>query len=147
MIEIANLQCHYDIKKSKIRDVVKEVLNREKKDAKLSIALVDDNEIKRLNKRFLGSNEITDVIAFPLNDEGGGVNGEIVISVERALYVANRIKSNVEGEIILYIIHGILHLLGYNDSDEKDAKIMHRKEAAVLTFLGYKVPKVENEFL
>jgi probable rRNA maturation factor len=147
MVEIANLQKHYEINKSKIRNVVKVVLNKEVKSAKLSIAFVDNEEIKRLNERFLGSNEVTDVIAFPLNNKEDILSGEIVISVETAVEVANRKKSNVEGEIILYLVHGILHLLGYNDNNKKNAKIMHEKESEILAFLGYNVPKVEDEFL
>lgn len=147
MVEIANLQKHYEINKSKIRKVVKVVLNKEVKSAKLSIAFVDNEEIKRLNERFLGSNEVTDVIAFPLNNKEDILSGEIVISVETAVEVANRKKSNVEGEIILYLVHGILHLLGYNDNNKKNAKIMHEKESEILAFLGYNVPEVEDEFL
>ncbi|MEE9260920.1 MAG: rRNA maturation RNase YbeY [Candidatus Scalindua sediminis] len=147
MVEIANLQKHYEINKSKIRKVVKVVLNKEVKSAKLSIAFVDNEEIKRLNERFLGSNEVTDVIAFPLNNKEDILSGEIVISVETAVEVANRKKSNVEGEIILYLVHGILHLLGYNDNNKKNATIMHEKESEILAFLGYNVPEVENEFL
>lgn len=147
MVEIANLQKYYEINKSKIRKVVKVVLNKEVKSAKLSIAFVDNEEIKRLNERFLGSNEVTDVIAFPLNNKEDILSGEIVISVETAVKVANRKKSNVEGEIILYLVHGILHLLGYNDNNKKNATIMHEKESEILAFLGYNVPEVENEFL
>ncbi len=147
MVEIANLQKHYEINKSKIRKVVKVVLNKEVKSAKLSIAFVDNEEIKRLNERFLGSDEVTDVIAFPLNNKEDILSGEIVVSVETAVEVANRKKSNVEGEIILYLVHGILHLLGYNDNNKKNAKIMHEKESEILAFLGYNVPEVENEFL
>ena len=147
MVEIANLQKHYEINKSKIRKVVKVVLKKEVKSAKLSIAFVDNEEIKRLNERFLGSNEVTDVIAFPLNNKEDILSGEIVVSVETAVEVANRKKSNVEGEIILYLVHGILHLLGYNDNNKKNAKIMHKKESEILAFLGYNVPEVEDEFL
>ncbi len=147
MVEIANLQKHYEINKSKIRKVVKVVLNKEVKSAKLSIAFVDNEEIKRLNERFLGSNEVTDVIAFPLNNKEDILSGEIVVSVETAVEVADRKKSNVEGEIILYLVHGILHLLGYNDNNKKNATIMHEKESEILAFLGYNVPEVENEFL
>ncbi len=147
MVEIADLQKHYEINKSKIKKVVKVVLNKEVRSAKVSIAFVDNEEIKRLNERFLGSNEVTDVITFPLNNKEGILSGEIVISVETAVEVANRRKSNVEGEIILYLVHGILHLLGYNDNNKKNAKIIHEKESEILTFLGYNVPEVEDEFL
>ncbi len=147
MVEIANLQKHYEINKSKIKKVVKVVLKKEVKSAKLSIAFVDNEEIKRLNERFLGSDEVTDVIAFPLNNKEDILSGEIVVSVETAVEVANRKKSSVEGEIILYLVHGILHLLGYNDNNKKNATIMHEKESEILAFLGYNVPEVENEFL
>ncbi len=147
MVEIANLQKHYEINKSKIKKVVKLVLDKEVKSARLSIAFVDNEEIKRLNERFLGSNEATDVIAFPLNDKETILSGEIVISVETAVQVANRKNSNIEGEIILYLVHGILHLLGYNDDNKKNAKIMHKKESEILAVLGYNVPEVEDEFL
>ncbi len=147
MVEIADLQKHYEINKSKIKKAVKVVLNKEVRSAKLSIAFVDNEEIKRLNERFLGSNEVTDVIAFPLDNKEGILSGEIVISVETAVEVANKKKSSVEGEIILYLVHGILHLLGYNDNNKKNAKIMHEKESEILAFLGYNVPEVEDEFL
>ncbi len=147
MVEIADLQKHYEINKSKIKKVVKVVLNKEVRSAKVSIAFVDNEEIKRLNERFLGSNEVTDVITFPLNNKEDILSGEIVISVETAVQVANRKNSNVEGEIILYLVHGILHLLGYNDNNKKNAKIIHEKESEILTFLGYNVPEVEDEFL
>lgn len=77
-VEIANSQNHYKIKRSKIQKIIKEVLSKEGKDAKLSIAFVDNEEIKRLNKRFLGSNEVTDVIAFPLSNNKYFLSGEIL---------------------------------------------------------------------
>ncbi len=147
MVEIANLQKHYEINGSKIKEVVKVVLDKEVESEELSVAFVDNEEIKRLNKRFLDSNEVTDVIAFPLGNKDGILSGEIVVSVETAVEVANRRKSNIEGEIILYLVHGILHLLGYNDNNKKNAKIMHKKESEILAFLGYNVPEVEDEFL
>ncbi len=143
MIEIANLQDHYEIKRGKVKKLVRELLNNEGVAAKLSIAFVDNDEIKKLNQRFLGFDEITDVIAFALSNKKGFIDGEIIVSVETAVEVANRRKSSVEGEIILYIVHGVLHLLGYDDNNSINAKIMHEKEAAILSFLGYNVPEVE----
>ncbi len=147
MVDIANLQKHYEIDRNKIKEVVKVVLNKEGKSAKLSVAFVDNEEIKRLNKCYLDSNEVTDVISFPLSNNDDILSGEIVISVEKAVEVANSKNSNVEGEIILYLVHGILHLLGYNDDNKKNAEIMHEKESEILDFLGYNVPEVEDEFL
>jgi probable rRNA maturation factor len=143
-VEIANLQKHYKIKDSKIKHIVKEVLGTKSSSAKLSIAFVDNNEIKRLNKKYFNSNEVTDVIAFPLSNHNNSLNGEIVVSVETAVDTAVIENVDIEGEIILYIVHGLLHLLGYSDVNRDDAIIMHEKESNILKALGYNMPTVEN---
>lgn len=147
IIEIADLQKHYEIKRSKIKRAVMEVLSREGKDARLSIAFVDNNEIKKLNKRYFDSDEVTDVISFPLSNNKNFLSGEIIVSVETAVDTAGERSISIEGEIILYIVHGILHLLGYDDDNERDAGIMHEEESKILKVLGYDAPRVEDGFL
>ena len=144
-VEIANLQKHYRIKDSKIKHVVKEVLGKKSNSAKLSFAFVDNDEIKRLNKKYFDSDDVTDVIAFPLDNHKNALNGEIVVSVEIAVDTAVKENVDVEGEIILYVVHGLLHLLGYSDVDSDDAVIMHEKESNILKTLGYNLPIVENK--
>lgn len=146
IIEIANLQKHYKIKNCKIKSAVKEVLGKEGREAKLSFAFVDNNEIRKLNKRYFDSDEVTDVIAFPLGNQKNVINGEIVVSVEAAVDTAGKGRMDIEGEIFLYIVHGLLHLLGHNDEISEDAKIMHEKESRILKKLGYKVSRVEDGF-
>ena len=143
-VEIANLQKHYKIKDNKIKQVVEEVLGKKSSSAKLSIAFVDNNEIKKLNKKYFDSDDVTDVIAFPLNNHNNSLNGEIVVSVETAVDTADKENVDVEGEIILYVVHGLLHLLGYSDVDRDDAVIMHEKESKILKALGYNMPTVDN---
>ena len=143
-VEIANLQKHYKIKDSIIKRVVREVIGKKSNSAKLSIAFVDNNEIKRLNKKYFNSDDITDVIAFPLDNHKNALNGEIVVSVETAVYTAVKENVNIEGEIILYVVHGLLHLLGYSDVERDDAVVMHEKESNILKALGYNMPTVEN---
>ncbi len=145
-VEIADLQKHFKIKNSKIEHVVKEILGKKSNSAKLSFAFVDNNEIKKLNKKYFGLNEVTDVIAFPLNNHKNALNGEIVVSVETAVDTAVKEKIDVEGEIVLYVVHGILHLLGYRDGNRDDAEIMHEKESSILKTLGYNIPIVKNGF-
>ncbi len=147
IIEIANLQKHFEIKKSKIKGVVEEVLGKEGKDANLSFAFVDNNEIRNLNKRYFDSDEVTDVIAFPLSNQRNVISGEIIVSVETAVDTAGKGRINIEGEIILYVVHGLLHLLGYRDDNREDSSVMHDKESRILKKLGYNVPKVEDGFL
>ena len=143
-VEIANLQKHYKIKDNKIKQVVKEVLGKKSSSAKLSFAFVDNNEIKRLNKKYFDSDDVTDVIAFPLNNHNNSLNGEIVVSVETAVDTAIKEDVDVEGEIVLYVVHGLLHLLGYSDVNREDAIIMHEKESMILKALGYNMPTVDN---
>ena len=143
-VEIANLQKYYKIKDYKIKQVVKEVLGKKSSSAKLSFAFVDNNEIKRLNKKYFDSDDVTDVIAFPLNNHNNSLNGEIVVSVETAVDTAIKENVDVEGEIVLYVVHGLLHLLGYSDVNREDAIIMHEKESKILKALGYNMPTVDN---
>ena len=143
-VEIVNLQKYYKIKDNKIKQVVKEVLGKKSSSAKLSFAFVDNNEIKRLNKKYFDTDDVTDVIAFPLDNHKNALNGEIVVSVETAVDTADKENVDVEGEIILYVVHGLLHLLGYSDVDRDDAVIMHEKESKILKALGYNMPTVDN---
>ena len=94
----------------------------------LSIVLVDDSEIQSLNERFLGKERPTDVIAFPLDNDGDKIWGEIYISVDRAKEQANDYGVAYSEELARLVIHGILHLLGYEDHGKLDQKKMKAKE-------------------
>lgn len=146
IVEITNLQKHHKIKNSIVVLAAKEVLGKKYNSAKLSIVFVDNNEIKKLNNRYFSLNEVTDVIAFPLSNHKSALNGEIVVSVEMAIDTASKENVDVEAEIILYVVHGLLHLLGYRDGNRNDAEIMHDKESKILKALGYNMPKVESGF-
>ena len=130
-ITITNLQNAYPIKRQRIREVVKTALCRKKVDAELSIVFVDKDEITRLNKKFLGRKGPTDVLSFPLETNAKCITGEVVVCAGA--------KTEVEGEIMLYVVHGVLHLLGYDDADNKSADTMHRVEKEILAKLGYTV--------
>ncbi|MGR3177878.1 MAG: rRNA maturation RNase YbeY [Candidatus Anammoxibacter sp.] len=142
-IEIANLQRLYNIKKNDVKKILKAVLKDVGKDAELSIVFVDDKKIKELNKSFLGKNTSTDVLAFPLGDfskdENEKVSGEIVVSVETAIEVAEKMNSDVTCEIYLYLVHGLLHLMGYDDKEKTMAGEMHDEERRILSGFGLEV--------
>ncbi len=110
--------------------------------AVISVALVDDAEMAHLNKRHLGHEGSTDVLAFNMGDDAAGdatravIEGEIVISVDTAAREADRRKHSLEAELALYAVHGTLHLLGYDDQDEQKAARMHRVEDEVLASAG-----------
>ena len=141
-LEIINLQEFYPIDKKRIRKLVKSILEIEKKDAELNIVFIDNKRIKEINKTFLGHNCPTDVLSFAYKEPSSknNITGEIVISVEMAAKLAQKHGYAVEGEIALYLVHGLLHLFGYNDKLKRDAKKMHEREGELLSNLGYCVP-------
>src|SRR3990172_2710920 len=142
-LEIINLQKLYPVDTKSIKKIARGVLKFEKQDAELNIVFTDNKRIKEINKTFLGHNYATDVITFAY-DEASINNdkalGEIIISVEMAKKLAQKHDCAVEGEIALYLVHGLLHLFGYNDKQRKEAKKMHQREGKLLSALGFRVP-------
>lgn len=100
----------------------------------LSVAVVDDETIHDVNRRFLEHDWPTDVIAFPLDDG----QGEVVVSAERALTEARDRGVEPMAELLLYIVHGILHLLGHDDHEPEDAERMHALSLKHLRSIGYR---------
>jgi probable rRNA maturation factor len=105
--------------------------------AKVVVAFVDNPHIHRLNKQFLNHDEPTDVITFPYSDrKAKKLEGEIVIGYEIAAeYAADRGHA-ADRELILYVIHGCLHLCGYDDTTAKAERQMRVKEREYLQKLG-----------
>ncbi|MFO0792958.1 MAG: rRNA maturation RNase YbeY [Candidatus Brocadiaceae bacterium] len=141
-LEIINTQRLCAINKKKIKNLVQGVLKIEEKDAELNIVFTDNKKIKEINKTFLRHNYATDVISFPYHESSISniINGEIVVSAEKAIEVSQKHGYEAEGEIALYVIHGLLHLLGYDDKQKKEAKKMHQRERELLLHFGYNVP-------
>lgn len=108
-------------------------------DAKVTLAFVDSPHIHRLNKQFLGHDEPTDVLTFPYSAAGAKkLEGEVVIGAEVAKeYAADR-GHDVGLELVLYVVHGCLHLCGYTDTDDAGAAEMRAKEREYLTQLELK---------
>ncbi|MGH9863548.1 MAG: rRNA maturation RNase YbeY [Candidatus Acidiferrales bacterium] len=94
----------------------------------ISVALVSDRAIARLNRRYRGRASATDVLSFPVSEGKGrnGYRGDVVISVETAGRNARRYRHSLEEEIKLLALHGALHLLGYDH--ETDRGQMNRRE-------------------
>ncbi len=107
------------------------------KKAELSVYIVDDAEIKRLNFHYRGIDRPTDVLAFSMREgenlKGAeGILGDVVISTETAIRQARSYKRKIEDEINLYLVHGILHLVGYDDSSARESKRMQAMQEEVL---------------
>ncbi|MDR7483255.1 MAG: rRNA maturation RNase YbeY [Armatimonadota bacterium] len=99
----------------------------------VEVALVDDATIARLNRRYLGHRGPTDVLTFP--GDSSPVLGEIVVSVERARAQAAALGHGLWREVALLVIHGVLHLRGYDDRTHAGAARMHRRAHAILATL------------
>jgi len=99
--------------------------------SELSFVFVTDEEIARLNDQFLNHQGPTDVITFE--------HGEIVISTDRAVAQAKQFKSPLHEELALYLIHGLLHLAGYDDTSPVPRRAMHRRQREILRDLRKKL--------
>ncbi|MCX8012338.1 MAG: rRNA maturation RNase YbeY [Desulfobacterota bacterium] len=114
-------------------------------EVELSITLVNDQKISKLNQQYLSRNYPTDVLAFSMKEgEFGEVNpyflGDVVISVETAKRQAENAGCSFEEEISLLIIHGVLHLLGYDHENPGiRAREMRKKEKELLSVIRTKV--------
>lgn len=110
----------------------------------VGIVVTDDEEIRSLNREFAGEDHSTDVLAFALTEgeefagPPGGPNriGEVVISMETAARQAGEEKIGVEGELAHLVVHGVLHLLGFDHAIEADERVMRTKERSVLDVIG-----------
>ena len=103
----------------------------------VDVALVDDREIRALNARYLGARRRTDVLAFPLDSP---LVGQVVVSVETAQRQARRLDVPLSLELGLLVTHGILHLVGYDDRDPLEARLMHEREREILSSGGTPIP-------
>lgn len=101
-------------------------------DGSLSIAVVDDEHIHRLNRRYLQHDYPTDVLSFALEERQGYIEGEVIVSADTA--AANSLEYGLapHDELLLYVIHGVLHLVGYRDKSDHDTAEMRHAEQRYL---------------
>jgi probable rRNA maturation factor len=113
----------------------------------LSVVFLPPAALARLHARFLSDPSETDVITFP-GDPALGTAGEICISARAAARFAKKRKGDFSGELTLYLVHGWLHLAGYDDRKPKDRRAMRRAEARAMRFLraAGAIPKFRERF-
>jgi probable rRNA maturation factor len=99
----------------------------------VSVSLVDDEEMRRLNAKYRGVDSTTDVLSF---EQDGLVLGDIVISMEKARAQAEEYGHPLERELAFLTAHGMLHLMGYDHVTEEDAREMFARQDAALKNLG-----------
>ena len=141
-VSISDQQDALEIDRRRLRDIVRRTLQSEGIDsAAISVALVDDPAMHVLNRRHLDHDYPTDVLSFLLaGGPGGGgskrLEGEIIISTDTAIRQAREYEWEPQAELALYLVHGLLHLCGYDDHRAKDRREMRRREADILQFWG-----------
>ena len=94
----------------------------------LSICFISSEELRVINKKYLNHDYNTDIITFNYSKKNNEIDGEILISFEDAGINAKKYKTNYGKEICRLIIHGVLHLLNYNDNNKKNRAIMKQME-------------------
>jgi probable rRNA maturation factor len=141
-ILIKNQQKIIKINQRKIREIVKKVLQYLRIDEKteVSILFTDDKFIRSLNSKYRGIDKPTDVLSFSLQEgivkspevESDKLLGDIIISAETAQKQAYILNHSIEKELAVLLIHGLLHLTGYDHEKDKNYKIMREKESEIL---------------
>lgn len=152
-VEIDDSQKVLKVDHRRLVDVVRSVLAVEKcVSASISIAIVDNETIHDLNIRYLQHDYPTDVLSFLLEEEldpdslpipkgsprgcGKRIEGEIILSSEMAKQMAAKYRWRPLDEVTLYVVHGLLHLCGYDDMTRKEQASMQQREREVLADWG-----------
>ncbi|HBH13468.1 MAG: Endoribonuclease YbeY [Clostridiales bacterium 38_11] len=107
------------------------------KNFEISISFVTNEEIRELNKTYLGNDYVTDVLSFPMEDEFGSdydntVLGDVVISIDKIREQAEEFNHSFERELAYLFVHSLLHLFGYDHINEQDKDIMRNEEKSIM---------------
>jgi probable rRNA maturation factor len=108
--------------------------------AEITVAIVDDAGIADLHARWLGLPDPTDVLTFDLSGCDGDFAGDIVVSAETAARVAREVGWQPREELAYYVVHGLLHLAGFDDGTPGERRRMRRKEQDVMVAIGLPAP-------
>jgi probable rRNA maturation factor len=140
-IEISDQQTVVEFDAQRMRQAAESVLRDAGiTEAQLSIAIVDDRTIQPLNRQYLQHDYATDVLSFVLEREGTRLDGEVIASAETAAQAAAQFDWSVDDELLLYVIHGTLHLVGHDDATPQQRAAMRRMERRFLEPFGLQRP-------
>lgn len=131
-VTVFNKQKRFEIDEQAVNRLVKLVIQAEKRDCnEVVIHFVGTKKICSLHAQYFDDPSITDCISFPIDSEDSGpysVLGEVFVCPETAASYVKKHGGDLHEEIMLYVVHGLLHLLGYDDIEEADQKIMRERE-------------------
>lgn len=144
-VAIANSQSALEIDAERLRSVTRSItVDAGYTVGELSIAVVDDPTIHDLNRRHLEHDYPTDVLSFSLTDELPRLEGEVIVSAETAIINAAEYGWSAADELLLYVIHGVLHLVGYRDKADDEVAAMRAAEIRYLSSVGVQPPRAST---
>lgn len=136
-IELANNQTQHPVDSARLIEAARCVLRGQGvQQGSLSIAVVQDSVIHDLNRRFLQHDYPTDVLSFLLDAAPERVEGEVVVSADTAADRCGSYGWSLQDELVLYVVHGVLHLVGYDDGTAAQREAMRERETFYLGQLG-----------
>lgn len=129
----------FPVEPGKLRTLVREVLRRHGvSNARVDVVLTADAQMRKMHQKFLQDPRTTDVISFDLSgSENPQPCFQILVNAAMALREARRRGHSPQAELSLYLIHGLLHNLGFDDSRPESAEQMHKQEEELLRSFGY----------
>ena len=128
-IDVCNRQSLLPVDAERWRFIIGRILaDQNVRTGELSVAVVDDEEMRELNRKFLGHDYPTDVLSFVLERDQDSLEGEIVVSSHTAVRQAKEYGRTSTDELLLYLIHGALHLVGFDDKTESARNVMRQQE-------------------
>ncbi len=110
---------------------------------RLGVVLVESDTIQQFNMDFLKHDYPTDVISFPIEERPGHLEAEILVCTQIAKERAGEFCWTPREELLLYVVHGTLHLVGFDDTTPEDRLVMRQKEKEYLAAIGITVPELE----
>ena len=144
LLEILDEQDELAVDLERVRSVCERILDDDGiTSGKLNVVLVNSDTIQQFNRDFLQHDYPTDTISFPIEDRRseGHLEGEVLVCTEIAVKRADEFGWTAEEELLLYVVHGMLHLTGFDDVTPDRQAEMQEKEQEYLATLGIQMPK------
>jgi len=146
-VEISNEYSQRPLDERRAEDAVRSALEESPSavtGGRISLAVVDDATIARLHEEYLHQSDPTDVLSFVLERGEGCLEGEVIVSAETAARRAPEFGFEADDELLLYVVHGCLHLAGYDDGTPEQRAEMRRREQSALKRLGIESRREES---
>lgn len=136
-VELTNAQHLFPINAPQLRQASSQIVEAGGYTrASISLVVVDDGRMRQLNRQHLDHDYTTDVLSFVLDDSGQHLSGEVIVCADVAHRQAAELETDPADELLLYVVHGTLHLVGYRDKTDDQAQAMRTAEQHWLAQLG-----------